>query len=216
MPMRIRAALLAAILFGTPLQAQPQDDARAVIAALLAHEAAARGPESGAQTCVAPPLVGLPPAPGEEDQMAPDRAVRIRFQWHEPPAPAVIRPAVPRPEPGERRQRRQPRPEPVPLPAALAPDLAAQLDARRAEAENEVAVSLRQVDAAMVPAPLRLQRPNDDCAQLSLSIPAIVGDTAFVAVNYACGPVCGNGGIYALRRGEGGWRVVGIGDTWIR
>jgi hypothetical protein len=214
--MRIRAALLAAGLVAAPLQAQPADDARAVIAALLAHEAASRGPESGAQTCVAPPLVGLPPAPGEEDQMAPDRAVRIRFQWHEPPPPAVLRPAVPRPEPGERRQRRRERPEPVPLPAALAPEVAAQLDAKRIEAESAVAVSLRQVDEAMVPAPLRLQRPNDDCAQLSLSIPAMAADTAFVAVNYACGPVCGNGGIYALQRREDGWRVIAIGDTWIR
>jgi hypothetical protein len=215
--MRIRASFLAALLLPAALPAQPQDEARAVIAALLAHEAAARGPESGAQTCVAAPLAGLPPAPGAEEEMAPDRAVRIRFQWHEPPAPAVVRPAVPRPEPGERRQRRrEPRPEPVPLPAALAPELAAQLDARRVEAESEVAVSLRQVDAAMVAAPLRLQRPDDDCALLTLSIPAFAGDTAFVAVNYACGPVCGNGGIYALQRGEGGWRVVGIGDTWIR
>jgi hypothetical protein len=215
--MRIRAAFLGALMLAAPLSAQPTDDARAVISAVLAQEAQARGPESGAQTCVAPPLAGLPPAPGEEDGMAPDRAVRIRFQWHEPPAPAVLRPVRPQPEAGERRQRRrEPRPEPVPLPAALAPELAAQLDARRAEAENAVAVSLRQVDSAMVPAPLRLQRPNDDCAQLSLSIPSIVGDTAFVAVNFACGPVCGNGGIYALQRREGGWRVVGIGDTWIR
>ncbi|HYJ52343.1 MAG TPA: hypothetical protein VEW04_04155 [Allosphingosinicella sp.] len=214
--MRIRAAFLAAGLLASPLQAQPQDEARAVIAALLAHEAAARGPESGAQTCVAVPLVGLPPAPGAEDEMAPDRAVRIRFQWHEPAPPAIVRPAVPRPEPGERRQRRRERPEPIPLPAALAPELSSQLDARRTEAESAVAVSLRQVDAALVPPPLRLQRPDDDCAQLSLSIPAIAGDTAFVAVNFACGPVCGNGGIYALQRGEGGWRVVGVGDTWIR
>jgi hypothetical protein len=214
--MRIRAAFLAASLLGSPLQAQPQDEARGVIAALLAHEATARGPESGAQTCVAAPLTGLPPAPGAEDQMAPDRAVRIRFQWHEPPPPAIVRPAEPRPEPGERRQRRRERPEPIPLPAALAPELSAQLDARRAEAEGAVAVSLRQVDAALVPSPLRLQRPDDDCAQLSLSIPAIAGDTAFVAVNFACGPVCGNGGIYALQRGESGWRVVGVGDTWIR
>jgi hypothetical protein len=215
--MRIRAAFLAAGLLAAPLPAQPTDDARAVLAALLAHEATVRGPESGAQTCVAGPLVGLPPAPGEEDQMVPDRAVRIRFQWHEPPPPAVIRPPRTIMDPGDRRQRRrEPRPEPVPLPAALSPELAAQLDARRTEAEGAVAVSLRQIDAAMVPAPFRLQRPNDDCALLSLTIPAIAGDTAFVAVNFACGPVCGNGGIYALQRREDGWRVVGVGDTWIR
>lgn len=216
--MRIKAALLAAGLATSSLQAQqPEGEARAVIAAVLAHEASVRGPESGAQTCVAAPLVGLPPAPGQEDQMAPDRSVRIRFQWHEPPPPAVVRPPRTIMDVGDRRQRRrEPRPEPVPLPAALSPELAAQLDARRVEAESEMAVSLRQVDAAMVPAPLRLQGPNDDCAVLSLSIPAMTAETAFVAVNYACGPVCGNGGIHALQRSEGGWRVVGVGDTWIR
>jgi hypothetical protein len=129
----------------------------------------------------------------------------------------VIRPPRTIMDPGDRRQRRrEPRPEPVPLPAALSPELAAQLDARRTEAEGAVAVSLRQIDAAMVPAPFRLQRPNDDCALLSLSIPAVAGDTAFVALNFACGPVCGNGGIYALQRRDDGWHVVGVGDTWIR
>lgn len=220
--MRIRAAFLAAGLVAAPLPAQTQDDARAAIAAVLAHDAAARGPESGAETCVSAVLGGPPPAAGAEPDSAPDRSVRIRFQWHEPPAPAVVHPVrrhLEPGEPGERRQRRrEPRPDPVPLPAPLAPELAARLDALRAEAAataRPVGAS-RMIDPALVPAPLRLQRPEDDCAVITLSTPIFAGDTAFVGVDFACGPICGNGGIYALQRREGQWQLVGIGDTWIR
>jgi hypothetical protein len=105
----------------------------------------------------------------------------------------------------------------VPLPAALAPELAARLDALRAEAAPVAGpAGAGRIDPALVPAPLRLQRPEDDCAVLTLSTPAFAGDTAFVAVDFACGPICGNGGIYALQRREGQWQLVGIGDTWIR
>src|SRR5580765_4552785 len=65
--MRIRAALLCAALAAAPLEAQATaataDDARAVIAAVLAHQAAIRGPEGGAETCVAEMLAGPPAAP---------------------------------------------------------------------------------------------------------------------------------------------------------
>src|ERR1700712_5817894 len=92
--MRIKAALLCAALAAAPLQAQATattaDDARAVIAAVLAHQASIRGPEGGAETCVAQALGGPPGAPGaaaEDDSLAPDHAVRIYFQWHVPDAP---------------------------------------------------------------------------------------------------------------------------------
>src|SRR4051812_40573773 len=84
--MRIRAALLCAALAAAPLQAQTAatvEDARAVLGAVLAHQAAVRGPEGGAETCVAEVLAGPPAAPGtaaEDDAMQPDHAVRIYFQ----------------------------------------------------------------------------------------------------------------------------------------
>src|SRR5437763_9198784 len=107
-----RAALLCTSLAATPLQAQTAadaDDARAVMAAVLAHQASIRGPEGGAETCVAPALAGPPVAPGaaaEDDPMAPDHAVRIYFQWHVPNAPPPARAAPPpQPAPGERSRR---------------------------------------------------------------------------------------------------------------
>src|SRR3954469_9562030 len=100
--MRIRAALLCATLAAAPLQAQQgaatADDARAAIAAVLAHQATLRGPEGGAETCVAAALAGAPVAPGaaaEDDALAPDHSVRIYFQWHVPNAPASARAAPP-------------------------------------------------------------------------------------------------------------------------
>src|SRR4051812_27789112 len=161
--MKLRAAMICAVLVAAPLRAQQSqaEDARAVIAAVLAQEAAARGAENGAETCVANALAERPPAPGEEDSIAPDRAVRIGFQWHEPPAAgeevatarggavrigfgwhdppaaAVARPAPPPLEPGQRRNRVR-RPEP-PAPAALAPALAERLNALRAEASRAAA-----------------------------------------------------------------------------
>ena len=65
---------------------------RAVVAAVLAHQASIRGMEGAAQTCVDAALAGPPVAPGaaaEDDRMAPDHSVRIYFQWHVPDAPAA-------------------------------------------------------------------------------------------------------------------------------
>jgi hypothetical protein len=205
--------LLTALLVTSPASAQPSaDDARAVIAAVLAHQAALRGPEGGAQTCVVGALAGPPAKAGEDDVLVPEFAVRIGFQWHQPESAAVARPPPPPPAPGRRRERR--RPEPIPLPPALDPALAARLDAQRAEAVPGPA--LRGIDAALVPPPLQLQGPNGDCAPLTLSDPAFAGDTAFVALAYACGTTCGNGSLYALQRRDGGWQPVGVADIWIR
>jgi hypothetical protein len=213
--MKRSAAMICAVLAATPLQAQQSraEDARAVIAAVLGQEAAARGAENGAETCVANALAERPPAPGEEDSFAPDRAVRIGFQWHEPPPAAVARPVPPPFEPGRRRNRvRLPEARP---PEALAPALAERLNALRAEARRAAAPpAIAEID--LVPPPLHLQGRDSDCALLTLSAPAFAGDAAFVAVNFACGPICGNGGLYALERREGRWQVVAIADTWIR
>jgi hypothetical protein len=218
--MRIRATLLAAALVAAPLPAQvaPEgptiEDARMVIAALLAHQASVRGPESGAQTCVVGALAGPPAAPDAEDPMMPDFAVRIGFQWHAPEPPARLRP--PR-EPSVSGRRARERPVPYAPPPVLAPPLADHLNALRAEASRASApAGGAWIDAALVPAPLHLQGLRDDCAPLTLSAPAFAGDAAFVEYSYACGSVCGNGGLYALERREGRWEVIGVGDIWIR
>jgi hypothetical protein len=214
--MRFSGAFLAAALAAAPLHAQsgPEPaDARAAIAAVLAHQASMRGPESAASTCVEGALTGPLAAPGEDDPMVPNFAVRIGFRWHLPEPPPVLRPP-PQYRADGRRQNRERRPE-VPLPAALAPDLASRLDALRAEAARAPAVDIAQIDAALVPSPLRLQDGAGDCGPLTLSVPAFAGDAAFVETAYACGTTCGNGSLYALQRRDGRWEVVGVADIWI-
>ena len=88
--MRIRGAICAALLLAPPAGAQAPsaaDDTPAVVGAVLVQEAAVRGPEIAAETCVSPTLAGTPIAPDGEDPMAPPGAVRIRMQWHALPAP---------------------------------------------------------------------------------------------------------------------------------
>lgn len=222
--MRIRTALLCASLVAAPLQAQEiaatDADARAVIAAVLAHQSSIRGLEGAAQTCVDGTLAGPPVAPGaaaEDDRLAPDHAVRIYFQWHVPDAPAPARLAPP-PEVAANGRRNRPRAAPPPPPPApLATAQAERLNALRIQAASAPPAPLGpRIDPASVPAPLRIQGPNDDCAMITLSAPAFAGDAAFVEFAYACGTVCGNGGLYALRRREGSWELAGIADIWIR
>jgi len=211
--MKLSVLVVAAALVAAPLRAQsgPEPaDARAVIAAVLAHQASMRGAESAAGTCVERALAGPPAAPGAEDPMVPNHAVRIRFRWHLPEGPPLVRPP-PQFRPDGRPQRRERRPD-VPLPAALAPDLAQRLDALRAEAAP---APLGEIDAALVPAPLRLRDGARDCGPLTLSAPAFAGDTAFVETAYACGTTCGNGSLYALQRRDGRWQVAGVADIWI-
>jgi hypothetical protein len=216
--MRVLSLFLAAALVAPPAQAQPTapaaDDARAVIAAVLAHQATMRGPESAAQTCVIATLAEAPAAAGAEDPMMPDHSVRIFFQWHVPEAPATVRPP-PQFRPDGQRRRRE-RPPPVVLPAAVPAALAQRLDALRAEAaRNAAAPAIAGIDAAMVTAPMQLQDRDQGCAPLQLSAPAFAGDAAFVETAYACGTTCGNGSLYALLRREGRWEVVAVADIWI-
>lgn len=216
--MRFVPFLLAATLVASPLHAQTAasaDDARAVLAAVLAHQTSMRGLESAAQACVVAALAPPPVAAGEEDPMMPEHAVRIYFQWHVPEAPAAIRPP-PQPQPDGQRRRNRERPPPVVLPAPIPADQAQQLDARRAEAARSTAApAVAQVDATLVAFPMRLQGANTGCAPLQLSAPGFAGDTAFVETAYACGTTCGNGSLYALQRREGRWTVVAVADTWI-
>ena len=125
-----------------------------------------------------------------------------------PPGRAAAAPPQPA-APGGRRERPRaapPPPPPAPLPTAQAE----QLNALRLQAAHAPAgPALDRIDPALIPAPLQALRPNDDCAQLTLSQPAFAGDAAFVELAYACGTVCGNGNLYALQRRDGRWAVVG-------
>lgn len=215
--MRFVSLLLAATLVAAPLHAQTAasaDDARAVLAAVLAHQASMRGLESAAQTCVSVELAPPPAAAGAENPMLPDHAVRIYFQWHVPEAPATVRPPPQfRPDGQRRRRERQP---PVVLPAPVAAELAQRLDALRAEAARSGAQpAVSQVDASLLTAPMQLQQSGSGCAPLQLSAPGFAGDTAFVETAYACGTTCGNGNLYALERRAGRWAVVAVADIWI-
>ncbi|HYD14268.1 MAG TPA: hypothetical protein VEC11_15590 [Allosphingosinicella sp.] len=215
--MRLRIILSALALVAAPLHAQTaasEADARAAIAAVLAHQTAMRGLESAAQTCVTPALGPQPAAAGAENPMMPDHAVRIYFQWHVPEAPATVRPP-PQFRPDGRRQRRE-RAPPVALPAPVPAELAQRLDALRAEAAaSPAAPTIVEIDAALVAAPMQLQDRPSGCAPLQLSAPAFAGDAAFVETAYACGTTCGNGSLYALQRRDGAWVVVAVADTWI-
>ena len=212
--MRFVPLLLAATLVASPLQAQTADDARAVLAAVLAHQASMRGLESAAQTCVTVALAPPPVAAGAEDPMLPDHAVRIYFQWHVPEAPATVRP--PRPPQPEGQRRRRERPPPVVLPAPVPAELAQRLDALRAQAaQSNAAPTVSEVDASLLTAPMQLQDMSRGCAPLQLSAPGFAGDTAFVETAYACGTTCGNGSLYALERREGRWTVIAVADIWI-
>ena len=216
--MKFVPLLLAATLVASPLHAQTAasaDDARAVLAAVLAHQASMRGLESAAQTCVTVALAPPPVAAGEEDPMFPDHAVRIYFQWHVPDAPAVVRPPPPPQLDGQRRRNRE-RPPPVALPAPVPAELARQLDALRAEAaRSNAAPAVAEVDQALLTPPMQLQDMRGGCAPLQLSAPGFAGDTAFVETAFACGTTCGNGSLYALQRREGRWTVVAVADIWI-
>ena len=215
--MKFSPLLLAATLVAQPLQAQPvaaADDARAAIAAVLAHQTSMRGMESAAQTCVVAELAPPPAAAGAENPMMPEQSVRIYFQWHVPEAAATVRPP-PQFRPDGRRQRRE-RAPPVVMPAPVPAALAQRLDALRIEAaRNTAAPAMAQVDAAQVSPPMRLQEGSQGCAPLTLSAPAFAGDAAFVETAYACGTTCGNGSLYALQRRDGRWEVVAVADTWI-
>ena len=214
--MKFSFLLPALALVAAPLHAQTagEADARAAIAAVLAHQTSMRGQESAAQTCVVPALGPPPAAAGEDNPMMPRQAVRIYFQWHVPDPPATVRPP-PQFRPDGRRQRRERAPEverPAPVPAGLAQ----RPDALRAEAARSgAAPAIVEIDAALVSAPMQLQDQVRGCAPLQLSAPAFAGDAAFVETAYACGTTCGNGSLYALERREGRWVVVAVADTWI-
>lgn len=71
---------------------------------------------------------------------------------------------------------------------------------------------LRRIEPGDLPAPLE-RRCGDQWSQLST--PAFAGDHAFISLDYHCGEWCGQGDIFALRRENGQWRVIGSTLGWI-
>jgi hypothetical protein len=71
------------------------------------------------------------------------------------------------------------------------------------------------MDLAGIPPSLRGVGILRRCSTLTLTAPVLVGDLAFVETSYVCGGLCGNGGLYALRRRDGRWRLAAIAFTWV-
>jgi hypothetical protein len=100
------------------------------------------------------------------------------------------------------------------------------LDADTARILNDAAGAfIRGEIPAPAPVPIRLEegqhsglplcRSDRQLPVLQLAGPAISGDVAFVETGYTCGGLCGEGRLYALRRGPDGWRVVAVIRTWV-
>jgi hypothetical protein len=104
--------------------------------------------------------------------------------------------------------------------------LRSELDAEQvrllSEAAGRILISSRETRAAptlegqALSPPLRLcTKGQKQFPVLYFSAPALAGDLAFVEAGYVCGGLCGNGLLYGLRRTSGGWKVLGVTDTWI-
>jgi len=87
--------------------------------------------------------------------------------------------------------------------------------AARALRQSEQA-RIRRIEPAWIPAPLRLGEFRRPCEYaLSFAPPLVQGDYAFVQDASNCGPECGSGELYALRREGSGWRLVAALPLWI-
>jgi hypothetical protein len=98
---------------------------------------------------------------------------------------------------------------PPPLDRALAAELSAV--AGRVVMSDPDAVA----PIALEPLPPPLRRPPGCGTSLSLTAPAFADDLAFVESSSSCGPLCGSGMLYALRRHGGEWRLIAVAHTWI-
>jgi len=189
---RLLPALLACTLLGNSAQGQPDNagDARAMLAALVdqAKREHAYGRDRG--MCLNLAISG-----GALDDVRAEDLGGPAYEWWTPPT----RPGGAGPSP---------------------------LDADTARAINAAAGALIR---RQTPAPtgdpgrpeaaglgLPLCSSDEQVPRLNLSAPSISGDFAFIDSGLECGPLCGSGSLYALRRRAGGWQVVGRVSTWIR
>lgn len=70
------------------------------------------------------------------------------------------------------------------------------------------------IDPAWLPAGIKACPPKAHWRVLTFSSPTVVGDIAFVTTEYIC-PLCGRGGILALRRTASGWAPWAFELEWI-
>ena len=161
------------------------DDATAIMRLVAAHEARIHETAGAHRACVLPETVAAAPA------MEAARAQRC-MRPSAPPSAAST---------GN-----------VPLPP------------EEARALSEAAAAMGR-SGAPVPRPARVDpawlpgfafcAADRSGPVLGFSAPAVGGDMAFVETGFTCGGLCGNGLLYALRRGPGGWAIVAIARTWI-
>ena len=160
-------------------------------------------------------LAGPPAAPGAEDPMVPNHAVRIGFQLAPSRAAAASCGRRPNPAPTGGARARERRPDVALARRAGAGRWPQRLDALRAEAARAAGPASRRSTPLWCPPRFACRTAPATAAPLTLSAPAFAGDTAFVETAYACGTTCGNGSLYALQRRDGRWEVVGVADIWI-
>ena len=187
--MKFGFALLAAVLVAAPLQAQSAgaEDARAAIAAVLAHQVSMRGPK-GAADLRSRRAYRAAARARCRGPVGPEHAVRIHFQWHVPETPLPVRPPRVEPEPGERRERRERRrllPERQ-LPPRLRRSWPASLTRCAAEAsQSTTAPALAEIDAGIITAPLRVHAAGFELRAVAPFRPRLRRGRRLRAVDYA-------------------------------
>lgn len=186
---RLFPALLACTLLGN--SAQPQSnaagDVRAVLAALVDQAKRQHGYARDHNMCLDVATSG-----GALDDVRAEDLGGRAYEWWTPPARAGG-------------------PRPLDADTARAINAAAATLVR--EATPAQAGAAGRPDAAGLGLPLCASA--EQVPRLNLSRPSINGDFAFVDSGFECGPLCGGGWLYALRRRPGGWDVVGAVSTFI-
>lgn len=74
--------------------------------------------------------------------------------------------------------------------------------------------AVRDVRPEWLPNSYRLCSAGRRTRRVEVSAPAMIGDVAFVEVEFAC-PLCGHGVRYALRRTGREWKVVALSTAWV-
>jgi hypothetical protein len=101
---------------------------------------------------------------------------------------------------------------PKPVPRAQADALDAAY--RAAQAIPDDIVDADQLHAILPKA--RFDDGSSACkSRLTLSLPRVAGDWAFVETAHKCGVRCGWGAVVAYQRRAGRWRRVAVAGTWI-
>ena len=74
--------------------------------------------------------------------------------------------------------------------------------------------SVERIEAGWLPADFPFCTGTGYEAPLEFSAPVIVGDVAFVTVDFQC-PLCGRGMLYAFQRRRAGWVLLAWTEQWV-